>query len=106
MRVNSFLLSLVANILTNHFLELDREPTEEDKEICGQYIVPTKCEEQDPNNIFDGRCVGLFNPPIQDKFNFSLPDKRYGVSFLITTTDAAYNATNDDGMRVKVYDQC
>ena len=83
-----------------------RKPTDEDRANCNKYIVPTECKEQDPNNIFDGRCVGLFNPPIQDKFNFSLPDKRNGISFLITITDAAYNATEDKGMQVKVYDQC
>ena len=84
-------------------INIDRNQTGED---CNKYIVQTECKEQDPNNVFNGRCVGLFNPPIQDKFNFSLPDKRYGVSFLIKTTDAAYNATNDNGMQVKIYDQC
>lgn len=68
--------------------------------------MPTECKEQDPNNTFVGHCVGLFNSPIQDKFNFSLPDKRYGISFLITITDEAYNATDDNGMQVRVYDQC
>ncbi|GBB90739.1 hypothetical protein RclHR1_01780006 [Rhizophagus clarus] len=82
-----------------------RTPTDEDRANCNKYIVPTNCAEQDPNNTFDGHCVGLFNPPIQDKFNFSLPDKRYGISFLITITDAAYDATNDNGMQIRVYDQ-
>ncbi|CAG8676221.1 9175_t:CDS:2, partial [Rhizophagus irregularis] len=87
-----------------NYLDL-RTPTDEDRANCNKYIVPTECKEQDPNNVFVGHCVGLFNPPIQDKFNFSLPDKRYGISFLITITDEAYNATDDNGMQVRVYDQ-
>ncbi|RIA90874.1 hypothetical protein C1645_768776 [Glomus cerebriforme] len=87
-----------------NYLDL-RTPTDEDRANCNKYIVQTECNEQDPNNTFNGRCVGLFNPPIQDKFNFSLPDKRYGISFLITITDVAYDATNDNGMQVKAYDQ-
>ncbi|CAG8637662.1 14846_t:CDS:2, partial [Funneliformis caledonium] len=82
-----------------------RAPTEEDIANCNKYIVPTECKEQDPSNTSKGRCTGLFYPQIQDRFNFSLPDKRYGISFLITITDEAYNATDDNGMQVRAYDQ-
>ena len=84
-------------------INIDRNQTDED---CNKYIVQTVCNDQDLTNTFDGRCVGLFSPPIENRFNFSLPDKRYGISLLIQTTDAAYNATNDNGMQIKIYDQC
>ncbi|CAI2185253.1 2353_t:CDS:2, partial [Funneliformis geosporum] len=87
-----------------NYLDL-RAPTEEDIANCNKYIVPTECKELDPNNTFNGRCTGLFYPPIQDRFNYSLPDKRYGVSFLITITDEAYNAADDNGMQLRAYDQ-
>ncbi|CAJ0754963.1 17946_t:CDS:2 [Entrophospora sp. SA101] len=83
-----------------------------DKDLCLNYIVPTICDEPDPNDLSKSRCIGKFqvptellDAPITERLNFSLPDKRYGIQFLINITDAEYNPKYDNGIVIKAYDQ-
>ncbi|CAJ0751540.1 9106_t:CDS:2, partial [Entrophospora sp. SA101] len=73
---------------------------------------PTICDEPDPNDLSKSRCIGKFqvptellDAPITERLNFSLPDKRYGIQFLINITDAEYNPKYDNGIVIKAYDQ-
>ncbi|CAJ0909281.1 8878_t:CDS:10, partial [Entrophospora sp. SA101] len=90
-----------------------RAISQTDKDSCSNYIVPTVCNEPDPNDLSKGRCTGKFqvptellDAPLTERLSFSLPDKRYGIQFLINITDdVPYDPKYDNGIIVKAYDQ-